>query len=134
MQSIPRSFNSGIHFFSLTMIYLASPYWHADPAVRNQRFRAACRATADMIRDGLTVFSPVVYGHALTAWGLPGGWSFWEPHDNEHLAHCEEVVVLRLDGWRDSEGVQAELDAAAALGKPVRFIDANEKTPVNAGV
>jgi hypothetical protein len=50
------------------------------------------------------------------------------------LAHCEEVVVLRLDGWRDSEGVQAELDAAAALGRPVRFIDANEKTPVNAGV
>ena len=43
-------------------------------------------------------------------------------------------MVLRLDGWRDSEGVQAELDAAAALGKPVRYLDANEKTPVEAGV
>ncbi|HUE74780.1 MAG TPA: DUF1937 family protein [Pirellulaceae bacterium] len=54
------------------MIYLASPYWHSDPAVRNQRFRAACRATAEMIRQGTTVFSPVVYGHALVGEGLAG--------------------------------------------------------------
>ena len=41
------------------MIYLASPV-HASPirAVRQQRFEAACRAAAELIRQGKTVFSP----------------------------------------------------------------------------
>lgn len=109
------------------MIYLASPYWHPDPSIRNQRFRAACRVTAALLREGQVVFSPVVYGHTLTARGLPGGWDFWQRHDREHLGHCSQVLVLMLDGWRESEGVQAELAIAAALGKPVRYVDpANE--------
>ncbi len=105
------------------MIYLASPYWHADPAVRNQRFRAACRVTAQMIREGTTVFCPVVYEHALVGEGLPGDLSFSQRHDSENLAHSEEVVVLRLDGWEASDGVQAELRLAAALGKRIRVRD-----------
>jgi len=105
------------------MIYLASPYWHADPAIRNQRFRAACRATAEMIRQGTTVFSPVVYGHALIAHGLPGDWSFWQRHDAQYLGRCDEVVVLQIDGWEESEGVQAELRLAAALGNRVNYFE-----------
>lgn len=105
------------------MIYLASPYWHADPAVRNQRFRAACRATAELICEGTTVFSPVVYGHALVGEGLPGDWSFWRRHDAEYLARCDEVIVLRLDEWEASEGVQGEIELAAAMGKAVRYLE-----------
>lgn len=106
------------------MIYLASPYWHSDPAIRNQRFRAACQATADMIRQRLVASSPVVYGHALVSEGLPGEWPFWRRHDSEHLAHCEEVVVLRLDGWEQSDGVQSELRLAKAMGKVVSYQEA----------
>jgi nucleoside 2-deoxyribosyltransferase len=104
------------------MIYLASPYWHADPTIRNQRFRAACRAVAQMIRQGVTVFSPVVYGHALVGEGLPGDWSFWQRHDGEYLTRCDEVVVLQIDGWEESEGVREELRLAAAIGKSVRYL------------
>ncbi len=105
------------------MIYLASPYWHADPAIRNQRFRAACRATAQMIRQGTTVFSPVVYGHALSGEGLPGDWSFWEGHDTDYLMLCNEVVVLQVDGWEESEGVREEVRLATALGKRVGYCE-----------
>ena len=103
------------------MIYLASPYWHANPAIRTQRFRAACRATAQMIREGMTVFSPVVYGHALIGEGLPGDWSFWEGHDADYLMLCDEVVVLQIEGWEDSEGVRDEVKLARAMGKPIRY-------------
>jgi len=34
------------------MIYLASPYSHPDPAVRAERYRAACRATAALLLAG----------------------------------------------------------------------------------
>lgn len=62
------------------MIYLASPYTHPDPAVRQRRFDAACRAAAQMIRAGSMVFSPVVHSHPLTHYGLPFDWRAWAKH------------------------------------------------------
>lgn len=103
------------------MIYLVSPYSDPDLAVRQQRFEAACAATAALLRAGHRVISPVVYGHPLTQFGLPGGWSFWERHARWHLERCDEVVVLMLDGWNESEGVQAEIAIAAELEKVVWY-------------
>ena len=104
------------------MIYLASPYSHPDEAVREQRFRAACRATAQLLASGSTVFSPIVHGHPLVEHGLPTDWSFWERFDRDHLERCDEVLVLMLDGWRESVGVAAEIEIAAGLGMHVRYI------------
>jgi hypothetical protein len=105
------------------MIYLASPYSHPDPVVREQRFQAACRATAALLRAGEAVFSPIVHGHPLADYGLPTGWEFWERFNRTFLERCDEVVVLMLDGWRQSVGVQAEIRIAQELGKPARYSD-----------
>ena len=108
------------------MFYLASPYSHPDVAVREQRFRDACRAAVRLIAAGHVVFSPIVHGHPLVGHGLPGDWPFWERIDRDHLERCDEVVVLMLDGWRESVGVAAELRIAADLGKPVRYLAPGE--------
>jgi hypothetical protein len=60
------------------MIYLACPYTHPNPAVREQRFEAACVATASLMRSGKTVFSPIVHSHPLVHYGLPIEWEFWQ--------------------------------------------------------
>jgi nucleoside 2-deoxyribosyltransferase len=103
------------------MIYLASPYSHPDATVCEARFRAACRATAALLRAGCAVYSPVVHGHPLVEHGLPTDWTFWEQFDRDYLERCDEVIVLMLDGWRESAGVQAEVQIARDLGKPVRY-------------
>lgn len=103
------------------MIYLASPYSHPDPDVREQRFEAACAAAAALLRAGHRVYSPIAHSHPLTRYGLPGDWAFWERHDRWYLERCDEVVVLMLEGWDSSEGVQAEIDYATRLGKPVWY-------------
>jgi hypothetical protein len=36
---------------------------------------------------------------------------------------CDEAVVLQLDGWIDSVGVQAEISLARGLGKPLHFVE-----------
>jgi hypothetical protein len=104
------------------MIYLASPYSHPEVEVRKQRFRDACRAAAQLLASGLTVFSPIVHGHPLVDQGLPTDWPFWERFDRDHLVRCDEVVVLMLDGWRESVGVAGEIRIAGELGKPVRYL------------
>ena len=108
------------------MIYLASPYTRPDPAGRQWRFEAASRATARMIREGMFVFSPVVHSHPLTRHRLPGDWDFWQRYDRAHLVRCNEFMVLALDGWRESKGVQAEMAIATELSMPVRMVEPAE--------
>ena len=110
------------------MIYLASPYSHPDLAVREARFQAACRAAATLMRAGRVVLCPVAHSHPLTAFGLPTDWSYWERCDREFLRRCDELVVLTLDGWRASVGVQAEIRLATELAKPVSFLEPENLT------
>ena len=98
------------------MIYLASPYSHPDPEVREERFRAACRATVDLVERGMVVFSPIVQGHPLTQYGLRGDWEFWAKFSEEVMSHCDELCVLVIDGWIESIGLTAELEIAKRLG------------------
>ena len=65
------------------------------------------------------MFAPIIQGHALVPYGLPTSWSYWEPHAKQHIQRCDELVVLTLDGWENSEGAQAEIAIAHALHKQV---------------
>lgn len=117
------------------MIYLASPYSHIDEVVREQRYHDACLATANLFRRGQNVFSPIVHGHPLVAHGLPTDWSYWEAFDRDHIRLCDELAVLKIDGWGSSIGVAAEISIAEGLGKPVWFLTLEATvSPTFAGV
>ena len=108
------------------MIYLASPYSHPDPAVREERFREVSRYAAHLIRRGEVVFCPIAHSHPIEVHAddvLPGGWGFWSRIDTPFLAAADEVRVLRLPGWTASEGVRGEVDLALRLGIPVTYVD-----------
>lgn len=99
------------------LIYLAVPYSHPDPAVREARFHEANRIASQLMRDGHYVFSPISHTHPIAlAGGLPTGWDFWEGYDRAILACCSKLLVVTLDGWKDSRGVQAEMAIARELG------------------
>jgi hypothetical protein len=83
---------------------------------------------AELMRAGNVVLCPVVHSHPLTAFGLPTDWSYWERCDREFLRCCDEVVVLTLERWEQSVGVQAEIRLAAELAKPVSFLDPENLT------
>jgi hypothetical protein len=74
-----------------------------------------------MLREGKVAFSPIAFGHPLTALGLPTGWDFWRPFNTECLMRCDELHVLLFDRWDQSKGVQTEIAIARMLGKPVRY-------------
>jgi hypothetical protein len=116
------------------LTYLCSPYTSADPAIRQARFEAACKAAAELVRSGKHIYSPIVSGHPLCQYELPSDWSFWRQRDLRFLAICDEVLVLKLSGWQQSVGIQAEIAAARALGKPVTFLSVDDQTEENPGL
>lgn len=110
------------------LIYLASPYSHPDRAVRVARFEAVNHLAANLMRDGLAVYSPISHTHSIAeAGGLPLGWDYWESYDRTIMAVCSRMIVFCQDGWRDSRGVQAEIAIANDLGIPVEYVNASEQ-------
>lgn len=106
--------------------YLASPYTDDDPKVRRTRFEAACAVVGKLMTQGHVVFSPIGHSHCLIeAGGCPVGWEYWQTFDRAIIEISKVVVVLCLDGWKESVGVQAEIAIAREIGIPISFVDVN---------
>lgn len=87
------------------------------------RFEAACRVAGRLIESGIRVFSPIAHNiPILRAAGMRSGWQVWSEFDLEVLSRCDRLIVLMLDGWDRSSGVQAEIAFAKAHGIPCIYI------------
>lgn len=103
--------------------YLASPYTHVDPAIRDQRAREVCRVAARLIEQGHHVIAPIGFYHQIHLCGdLPAKWDFWHELDQKLIGVCGELWVVMLAGWATSVGVTAEIDIAKKLKIPVYLI------------
>ena len=107
------------------LIYLASPYSHQDPYIRIQRFERVCAWTASLLRKGGIIFSPIAHSHPLVRYGLPEDFEFWKRFDTTILSRCQELWVLELPGWRESKGVQSEIDIALEHDLSVWYLKDN---------
>jgi len=104
--------------------YLASPYSHSDHMIRETRFQQVCMVAAHLMRTSdKIVFSPIAHTHPIAQYKMPKNWEFWERFDREFLAICGELLVLKLDGWRYSKGVTAEIKIMESLNKPISYME-----------
>lgn len=105
------------------LIYLACPYSHPEPKIKEKRFLDVNRVAATLMKDGYYVFSPISHTHPIAAFGLPEHWEFWKGYDEAMIKNCKAVLVVKMDGWETSTGVQAEIKIAKELGIPVGYLD-----------
>lgn len=106
------------------MIYLASPYSHPRRGTMLKRFRDVCKLAARLMQQGHHIFSPIAHTHPIAAMGnLPKSWQFWKAYDTTMIAACHFLWVATFPGWRESVGVQAEINLAILMKKPVRFVN-----------
>lgn len=107
--------------------YLACPYSHPDPAVRHRRYDAVTRMTRLLLQEGRFAYSPLTHNVPLDSLGPRGDWETWKSFDHLMLERCDQLLVLQLPGWEESEGVKAELAYAQELGKPVEMLQPPEE-------
>ena len=108
------------------LYYLASPYTHKDRSVMDQRFHAVMKAAVDLMLDGHYVFSPISYNAPMEIHDLPTDWGFWQDYDKAFIERCDALLVYTIDGHKESVGVNAEIEFANEIGKPVFFISPEE--------
>ena len=97
-------------------IYLALPYTGQE----NYSFQVANNEAGQLMKQGHIVFSPISHTHPIAVeCGLPTDWDYWKVFDTAFIEWCDQLYVLCLDGWVSSKGVNAEIEIAKELGKPV---------------
>lgn len=106
------------------MIYLASPYSHPDPFEREHRYVTVLKVlTEQFLAKRIWAYSPIVHCHELAKVStLPKDMEFWSDYNHHMLSLCEELVVVRMDGWESSRGVKAEILWAEGMNIPVRYL------------
>lgn len=106
------------------LVYLASPYSHVDPAVKQQRYEEVCKKAAQLMSAGYLVFCPIAHSHPIETLGMPdiksGDW--WLRQDFALLKHCDKMIVYMMDGWGESYGVKKEIEFASRNGIPIEFV------------
>jgi hypothetical protein len=106
------------------IIYVVSPYTHKDHTVVQHRFKKVTEYAAKLVHDRNMAFSPITYGHILCQHqDMPTDFNFWEDFCLSFLLKADVVHVLKLDGYLDSVGVNAEIEFAIKHNIPVLYID-----------
>jgi len=116
-------------------IYVAAPYTHSDYSVIEERMLAVNKYCAMLLaHTGCAIISPLTMGHSWQEVDedLPHVGEFWLTWSQKLLGLCNEMHVLKLEGWDSSKGVLSELQYANAHGIKVLLIDL--PSPVEMGL
>ena len=113
--------------------YLATPY-SAHPDGFETAFQEACLATAELIRAGIPVFSPIAHTHPVAKAGRMdlADHTIWLPADQPMMDAAVGVIVVRMPGWDKSRGIAHEIETFRTAGKPVLYIDPPASAPLPA--
>lgn len=103
--------------------YLATPYTKYHAGIYTA-YKMACVASAQLIHNGLVIFSPIVHSHPISKYGGidPLDGKFWMSLDNKFLAITNGVIALEAPGWDTSIGVQEELKIVEGYKKPIYLL------------
>lgn len=112
------------------LIYLAAPYSHESSIVMVERVNRINFVAANLIKQGYVVFSPITHNHSLLSNTLKSCWEYWKNYDLTMLSRCDTLLVLTIEGWEDSVGVQEEIRHAEDLGKDIIYISEHNVSEV----
>jgi len=106
-------------------IYLGIPY-SGTAKERADRFAIVNYVAGVLIDSGNIVMSPISQGHPIAvSHDLPTDWKYWRDVCRSFIDWCDCVYIVTVDGWKESIGVQAEIEYANKSGKEVILIDLN---------
>ena len=117
------------------MIYLATPFWHEAEKIRLGRVASAIFITRALVRLGQPVFSPIVHSHTLNNPDKLGSFRHlpmtndeWVDLDLSYIKSCQYMLVAQIEGWKESKGIEREIQFCLMKGIPVAYLTPEDCT------
>lgn len=104
------------------LVYLACPFRHPDPEMRKKRCAVAHTMAAQLSAE-YYVFSPLTHNEILVSLAPELPREHWIEFDLRILKTCDKLLILTLDGWETSWGVQKEIAFAKENNIPIEEIE-----------
>ncbi len=116
------------------LTYLAVPYSATGEeavTIRTCRFFAVTKAAAYLKVKGDIVFSPITHNHPIKFEAGTDGTVIGDKEANPYLSLdlcilknvCKKLVVLTLEGWQESKGVELEVATASKLELEIEYLN-----------
>lgn len=108
----------------MTLYYLATVYTKYPRGIE-AAFEDAARLAGRLLRTGIVVYSPIAHTHpiAMLSGIDPLDHSIWLDFDARMMRAADACLVALMTGWRDSYGVNHEIEFFRAAEKPVLYLD-----------
>lgn len=106
--------------------YLAIPYSHYDPEVKQWRYEQVTAAAAFLISKGFSsVYSPITHTHPVDrVMAVKSDHAFWvQKFDLPFLLNSKKLMILTLPGWELSTGIRLEMQTAQEAGIPIVMVE-----------
>ena len=103
------------------LAYIAAPYSAKSPEMMQRRANEVMAFSAWLWARGICYpLSPVAMWHeAATRCDLPTDAASWTACNRAYFDACTVMYLLKLDGWRESVGVEMEMHWARDRRLPV---------------
>lgn len=105
--------------------YLGTPYRQFDKGPEEAASEAA-RIAGELALEGVRVYSPIVYGHALVQSCPdidPYDMEFWNEFNAVEMENCEYLLIAEMRGWNNSTGIYDEKEWFQSCGRPVFYLN-----------
>lgn len=107
----------------LSLLYVGTPY-SKYPLGQDAAFVEAARVTARLMQSGLKVYSPIVHTHPMAVHGGIDALNhdIWLPFDRAMMDKSDAMIVVKMDEWERSVGLEHEIRVFIEAGKPIYFV------------
>lgn len=106
--------------------YLCHPYTNKDVNIEASRLMKVHQIYAKLARQGVKCYSPVA-ATILAAMHhkMPTSHEFWKELNETFIFNSMGIILIKMHGWEESEGVAHELAYAGVVNKRIHQIHAH---------
>ncbi|MBI2790930.1 MAG: DUF1937 family protein [Gammaproteobacteria bacterium] len=106
------------------LIYLACPYSHPDSRMVQLRYAVSAQVACQLVKEGLMIFAASMHNALLaTMAGISDQFADWKEYNHLMIERSDKLMVITMEGWEQSKGVQDQIQYAKSLNKPIEMIE-----------
>ena len=110
----------------MSYYYISNPYNGTDEQ-RETRAQIAAKVCGQLLKKDIHAWSPIVHNHSMmktfNQFTLEERRTKILDFDFSLLRASKGMIVLKIDGWRESFGVKAEIELCQQLSIPIHYLD-----------